>query len=102
MVANILAGTLALLVGMDSGVPDMERRETLAALLGCWLGAVVLMVMVAGVAELLQAAQPCTACRGTGVRGAHRHGWADTCTCAAGDARRGARCMTTSPDGAHR
>ena len=34
----VLAGVLALLIGMDSGFTDMDRRETFAALLGCWLG----------------------------------------------------------------
>jgi urease accessory protein len=52
----IFAGLLALLVGMDSGVTDLDRRETFAALLGCWLGAVVLLVGVAGVAEMAQKA----------------------------------------------
>jgi hydrogenase/urease accessory protein HupE len=52
----VCAGVLALLVGMDSGVTDMDRRETFAALLGCWLGAVLLLVLVAGVAEMSQQA----------------------------------------------
>ena len=55
-VLAVLAGALALLVGMDSGVSGMDRRETFAALLGCWLGAVLLLVLVAGVAELAQQA----------------------------------------------
>ena len=55
-VLAILAGVLALLVGMDSGVSDMNRREAFAALLGCWLGAVLLLILVAGLAEVAQQA----------------------------------------------
>jgi urease accessory protein len=51
---SILGAALALLVGMDSGVPDLPRRETFAALLGCWLGATLLLVMFAGVTEMAQ------------------------------------------------
>ncbi len=51
-VLAVFAGLLALLIGMDSGVSDMDRRETFAALLGCWLGAVLLLILVAGVAEM--------------------------------------------------
>jgi hydrogenase/urease accessory protein HupE len=50
----VLAGVLALLIGMDSGVTDMNRRETFAALLGCWLGLALLLIVVAGVAEMAQ------------------------------------------------
>ena len=52
----VLAAAIALLVGMDSGVTGLERRETFAALLGCWLGATLLLLVVAGVAELAQLA----------------------------------------------
>jgi hydrogenase/urease accessory protein HupE len=52
----VFAGVLALLIGMDSGVTDMDRRETFAALFGCWLGAVLLLILVAGVAEMAQRA----------------------------------------------
>lgn len=52
----VFAGVLALLIGMDSGVSDMDRRETFAALLGSWLGAVLLLILVAGVAEMAQRA----------------------------------------------
>lgn len=52
----VLAAVLALLVGMDSGVTGLERRETFGALLGCWLGAVLLILLLAGVAELAQQA----------------------------------------------
>lgn len=52
----ICAGVLALLVGMDSGVTDLNRQETFAALLGCWVGAVLLLLLVAGLAEAAQAA----------------------------------------------
>jgi len=37
---------------MDSGVSGLSRRETFAALCGCWLGAVLLLILVAGVAEM--------------------------------------------------
>lgn len=52
----VFGGVLALLIGMDSGVSDMDRRETFAALLGSWLGAVLLLILVAGVAEMAQGA----------------------------------------------
>ncbi len=52
----VFAAVLALLVGMDSGVADMDRRKTFGALLGCWLGAVLLLIVVAGVAEMAQRA----------------------------------------------
>ena len=48
----VLASAVALLIGMDSGVTGLERRETFAALLGCWLGAAVLLMMIAGLAEM--------------------------------------------------
>lgn len=51
----VLAGLLALLIGMDSGVTGLERRETFGALLGCWLGAVVLLIVVAGITEMAKA-----------------------------------------------
>ena len=56
VVLAVLATVLALLVGMDSGVTGLERRETFGALLGCWLGGVLLLVLVAGVAEFAQQA----------------------------------------------
>lgn len=49
-----LGAALALLVGADSGVDGLTRQQTFAALLGCWLGAVVLLIVIAGVAELAQ------------------------------------------------
>lgn len=52
----VLGGTLALLIGMDSGVTGLERRETFAALFGCLVGAVIFLVVVAGVAEMAQRA----------------------------------------------
>jgi CBS-domain-containing membrane protein len=48
----VLAGLLALVIGMDSGVTGLDRRETFAALFGCWLGAVLLVLVIAGVAEM--------------------------------------------------
>lgn len=48
----VLAGLLALLIGMDSGVPGLGRRETFAALAGCWLGGVLVLLVSAGVAEM--------------------------------------------------
>lgn len=53
-VLALLAGILALLIGMDSGVTGLGRRETFATLLGCWLGAVLFLIVVAGIAELAQ------------------------------------------------
>lgn len=52
MVLAVLAGLLALVIGMDSGVTGLDRRETFAALFGCWLGAVLLLVVIAGLAEM--------------------------------------------------
>ncbi|CAA0118178.1 Uncharacterised protein [Halioglobus japonicus] len=52
----VIAAFIGLLVGMDSGVTGLDRRETFAALLGCWLGATLLLMMVAGVAEMAQQA----------------------------------------------
>lgn len=43
-----------MLIGADSGVQGLSRQETFAALLGCWLGAVIALIVVAGVVELLQ------------------------------------------------
>ncbi|MFV0277377.1 MAG: HupE/UreJ family protein [Parahaliea sp.] len=51
---SALGGTLGLVVGMDSGVADLNRQETFGALLGCWLGAVIALIVIAGVVELLQ------------------------------------------------
>lgn len=51
-VLAILAGLLALVIGMDSGVTGLDRRQTFAALFGCWLGAVLLLLVIAGVAEM--------------------------------------------------
>ncbi len=48
----VLGIAVALLIGMDSGVPDRGRRETFAALFGCWLGATLVLIVVAGIAEL--------------------------------------------------
>ena len=48
----VLGVALALLIGMDSGVADRDRRETFAALLGCWLGATLVLIVVAGMAEM--------------------------------------------------
>ena len=53
-VCAVVGGLLALLVGLDSGVVDLPRRETFGALLGCWLGAVLLLIVVAGVAEMVR------------------------------------------------
>lgn len=50
----VFGGLLGLIVGMDSGVDDMPRRETFGALLGCWLGAALLLVIVAGVSEMVR------------------------------------------------
>jgi hydrogenase/urease accessory protein HupE len=52
IVLAVLAGLLALVIGMDSGVTGLDRRETFAALFGCWLGAVLLVLVIAGVAEM--------------------------------------------------
>jgi urease accessory protein len=51
-VLALLGALLALLIGMDSGMPGFSRRETFAALGGVWLGAVLLVILVAGVVEM--------------------------------------------------
>ena len=56
IVLALIAAITGLLVGMDSGVTGLDRRETFAALLGCWLGAVLLLVFIAGIAEMAQQA----------------------------------------------
>ena len=48
----VLSGIAALVIGMDSGVTGLDRRETFSALAGCWLGAVLLILVIAGVAEM--------------------------------------------------
>ncbi len=50
----LLGAVLALLIGMDSGVSGLNRQETFAALCGCWLGAALLLIVIAGLAELAQ------------------------------------------------
>jgi urease accessory protein len=50
----LLGAVLALLIGMDSGVIGLSRQQTFAALCGCWLGGVLLLVLVAGIAEMAQ------------------------------------------------
>ncbi|MBA6412510.1 HupE/UreJ family protein [Parahaliea sp. F7430] len=50
----VLGTGLGVLIGADSGVQGLSRQETFAALLGCWLGATIALIVVAGVVELLQ------------------------------------------------
>lgn len=50
----LLGALLGAVIGADSGVAGLSRQETFAALFGAWTGAVVSMVLVAGVAELIQ------------------------------------------------
>jgi len=54
LVIAALGAVLAGVIGMDSGVTDRTRQESFAALLGCWLGAAVMLIAVAGLAELVQ------------------------------------------------
>lgn len=42
----------AMTLGADSGVSDLDRRETFGAMLGAGLGACVLLIVVAGLAEM--------------------------------------------------
>jgi hydrogenase/urease accessory protein HupE len=51
---GLSAAVLGLLIGVDSGTPDFTRQETALALLGCWVGDAIILILVAGVAELLQ------------------------------------------------
>lgn len=50
-VLAFLGAAVACLVGMDSGIDGLNRQQTFAALLGCWLGAMLLLITVAGLAE---------------------------------------------------
>jgi len=49
-----LGALLGAAIGADSGVAGLSRQETFAALFGAWVGALVSMILVAGVAELVQ------------------------------------------------
>ena len=50
---TLLAAPLGVVIGLDSGIEADTPQETFGALLGCWLGAVIMLVVVAGVVELL-------------------------------------------------
>ncbi|GAB3277471.1 HupE/UreJ family protein [Parahaliea aestuarii] len=50
---TVLGAILGAVVGLDSGVEaGLSRQETFAALLGCWLGATIGLIVIAGVVEL--------------------------------------------------
>nr|WP_241263229.1 HupE/UreJ family protein [Parahaliea mediterranea] len=49
---TLLGAVIGLVVGADSGVEGLSRQQTFAALLGCWLGAVVALIVIAGLVEL--------------------------------------------------
>jgi len=52
LVLALLGAAIVLLIGMDSGVSGLSRQQTFGALCGCWLGAMLVLVLVAGVTEL--------------------------------------------------
>lgn len=54
-VYTLLGTGLGVVMGADSGVEGeaLSRQQTFAALLGCWLGAVIGLIVAAGVVELL-------------------------------------------------
>lgn len=46
---------LGLVIGLDSGVADtLSRQQAFAALLGCWVGAAIALIVVAGVVEFMR------------------------------------------------
>ena len=49
-----LGAVLGVVMGADSGVTGLNRQQTFAALLGAWVGAVIGMILVAGMAELVR------------------------------------------------
>lgn len=67
---SALGALLGLVIGADSGVEGYNRQETFAALLGCWLGAVIGLIVVAGVVELLRRPWQRVAARVVGSWGA--------------------------------
>ncbi len=50
---TLAAVLVAGLIGLDSGVEGLTRQQTFAALLGCWFGAGILVIVAAGAVELL-------------------------------------------------
>lgn len=49
---TLLGAVIGLVIGADSGVEGLSRQQTFAALLGCWLGAVIALIVIAGLTEL--------------------------------------------------
>lgn len=49
-----LGAALGVVMGADSGVTGLSRQQAFAALLGAWVGAVIGMILVAGIAELVR------------------------------------------------
>lgn len=51
-----LGTLLGLVIGLDSGVDGegYSRQEAFAALLGCWIGAAIGLIVIAGVTEMLR------------------------------------------------
>ena len=52
VVLALLASVTALVVGADSGVADLNRQETFGALFGAGVGACIVFIAVAGLAEM--------------------------------------------------
>ncbi|TXS95546.1 hypothetical protein FV139_06595 [Parahaliea maris] len=55
LVFTVLGALLGLVIGLDSGVDvGLSRQQTFAALLGCWVGAAIALIVIAGLVELLR------------------------------------------------
>ncbi|MCB1706309.1 MAG: HupE/UreJ family protein [Halioglobus sp.] len=54
LVYSVCGAALGMLVGLDSGTPDFTRQETALALLGCWVGDAIILILLAGAVELLR------------------------------------------------
>jgi hydrogenase/urease accessory protein HupE len=51
---TLLGAAVGLVIGADTAMPGLSPRQTFAAMLGCWVGALLLLVVVAGLVELLR------------------------------------------------
>ncbi|MFV0477307.1 MAG: HupE/UreJ family protein [Parahaliea sp.] len=49
---GLLAALAGLLIGMDSSVGELGRQQTFAAILGCWVGAAVILIIISGLVEI--------------------------------------------------
>lgn len=55
LVFTVLGAMLGMVMGLDSGVDaGLSRQQSFAALLGCWVGAAIALIVIAGLVELLR------------------------------------------------